>query len=144
MGERLIENFGVFPVIVGGPEDRTVGERLIDRWGLGANAAGSLSVRVSAAMMERLTLYIGNDTGSMHLAAAAGLPCVAIFAAVDWPGRWHPIGDGHRVLRRHVECEGCHSPICFNYHKCLDLITVEQVFDACQSVLSSNAVNEIL
>jgi ADP-heptose:LPS heptosyltransferase len=132
---RLIREFDVTPIVFGGSEDRKSGERLIERWGRGTVAAGELNVRQSAALLTRCCLYLGNDTGAMHLAAAAGIPCVAIFAAVDWLGRWKPYGENHRTFRKHVECEGCHSPFCNNGNKCLDLIDVDEVYEACKSIM---------
>lgn len=132
---HLIKKFNVGPVVLGGPEDRERGDRMIRSLGLGANAAGQLSVRESAALLEMCDLYLGNDTGTMHLAAAVGTPCVAIFAAIDWVGKWEPFGLGHSILRKSVECEGCHSPVCFNNNKCLDLIKPQEVLEACEKIL---------
>lgn len=133
---RLIEIYGVFPIIFGGPEDGEKGERLLRRWRTGANAAGELNVREAAAALRRCTLFLGNDTGTMHLAASVGTPCVAVFSALDWPGRWYPYGNNHRVIRKSVECEGCRSPISFNGKLCLDMVSVDEVFDACREVLA--------
>jgi ADP-heptose:LPS heptosyltransferase len=141
---RLIETHDVFPIVFGGAEDRGKGDRLIGQWSRGANAAGHMNVRQSAAALGRCDLYLGNDTGTMHLAAAAGTPCVAIFAAIDWEGRWEPFGDGHVAFRRRVECEGCHSPMCFNHHKCLDLIGTDEVYEACALVLDRSGRTDAL
>lgn len=133
---RLMERADVFPVVFGGEEDRKKGERLIAQWGKGANACGRLTVRQSAALIERCVLYLGNDTGTMHLAAAVGTRCVAVFAAIDLEGRWYPIGEGHRIFRSAVECQHCHTPDCFNFNKCLELIEPSAVLEACHSILS--------
>ena len=45
--------------------------------------------------------------GPMHLAAAVGTPCVAIFAARNIPRQWFPYGAHHRILYHRVECAGC-------------------------------------
>lgn len=137
--ERLIAEWNVFPLIFGGPEDRDKGDRLIEHWKLGANAAGELNVREAGAALEHCDLYLGNDTGTMHLAASVGTPCVATFAAVDWIGRWKPFGSHNHIFRKRVECEGCHSPVCFNDHKCLDLIEIQEVYQACCDVLERQA-----
>jgi ADP-heptose:LPS heptosyltransferase len=84
-------------------------------------------------------LYLGNDTGTMHLAASVGTPCVAIFSALDLIGRWHPFGTENEVFRRSVECEGCFSPTCFNKNKCLDLISAGEVYEACVRILDRRA-----
>jgi ADP-heptose:LPS heptosyltransferase len=131
---RLITNKNVFPIIFGGPEDRDKGERILQKLGTGANAAGELSIREAAAALAQCKLYLGNDTGTMHLAAAMGVPCVAVFAAIDYPGRWIPFGDNNIVLRKAVPCEGCHSPLCKFNHECLET-GVEEVYQACVRVL---------
>src|SRR6266545_5671638 len=89
-GSRLIKFANVFPIVFGGSDDRALGERLIQTWRCGANAAGALSVRAAAAALRECDVYVGNDTGTMHLAAAVGTRCVAIMAAVDWPGQLNP------------------------------------------------------
>lgn len=134
---RLIGEFQLTPIVLGGPEDREKGERLIYAWRSGLNGAGKLSIRESAAVLAKCRLYLGNDTGVMHLAGAVGTPCVAVFAAVDWIGRWKPFGDRNHIFRTRVECEGCHSPTCHNNRKCLDLITADEVYSACKSILNS-------
>jgi heptosyltransferase III len=136
LGKLLIDRLGIYPIIFGGPEDREVGQRLISQWGIGLNAAGKLSVRQSAAAMMQCALYIGNDTGTMHLAAAGGVPCVAIFSAIDWPGRWYPYGSGHTILRNAVPCEGCQLEVCSEHDLiCLRQIEVKDVLAAVESKL---------
>jgi ADP-heptose:LPS heptosyltransferase len=64
----------------------------------------------------------------MHLAAAVGTPCVAIFAARSLPGQWFPLGEGHEVLYRRVECMGCGLDECIAERKrCIRGITVDEV-----------------
>jgi ADP-heptose:LPS heptosyltransferase len=133
---QLVKQWGVTPVVFGGKEDREKGERLVAKWGSAANSCGELTVRQSAALLERCSLYLGNDTGTMHLAAAVGTKCVAVFAAIDLEGRWTPMGEGHQIFRTRVECQHCHTPSCFNFNKCLDLIEVNAVLEACNEVLS--------
>ena len=139
LGERLIKELNLFPIVLGGAEDAERNERLIAHWGRGANAAGILSPRQSAAALRECRLYMGNDTGTMHLAAAVGTPCVVAFSAQDWPGRWYPYGSGHTVLRRDVPCAGCMLRECDRDLLCLTLIEVEDVFQACCKVLAESA-----
>ena len=101
--------------------------------------AGSLSVLESAELLRRATLYVGNDTGAMHLAAAVGTPCVAIFAARE-PGRsWHPYGTSHVVLRHDAApCANCYLTDCTTERlRCLTAIDVEAVWGACRVLLGA-------
>jgi ADP-heptose:LPS heptosyltransferase len=137
VGQRLIRDYGVYPIVFGGPEDRALADRLIKHWKDGAAAAGALTPRESAAALSHCALYVGNDTGTMHLAAAVDTPCVAIMSALDWPGRWVPYGPGHTVLRRSVPCEGCLLKVCDKEEmRCLKMIEVSEVIDACSLMLS--------
>jgi len=137
VGHRLVKNHKIMPIVFGGAEDAPLGEQLVRFWGTGINAAGKLSISEAACAMSRCRLYIGNDTGTMHLAAVAGLPCVAIFSARSAPGRWHPVNRGHQILRKRLPCEGCFSITCPQSKTlCLDAITVDEVFEAAAVILN--------
>jgi ADP-heptose:LPS heptosyltransferase len=133
--KRLIIEKNVFPIVFGGKQDVEKGNRLINAWQIGANACGQLGIRGDAALLEHCSLYLGNDTGTMHLASAVNTPCITIFAATDYPNRWFPEGSQHISIRKTVDCEGCFSPTCFNNNLCLQLITVDEVYQACIQIL---------
>jgi heptosyltransferase-3 len=140
LGRIIVGELDLFPIVVGGVDDRELGERLISAWGTGVNGAGELSVRQSAAVMAHCRLYVGNDTGTMHLAAASGIPCVAIFSSADWPGRWYPYGKGHTVFRSSVPCEGCRLDDCIEQDLiCLRQIAVKDVIAAVRQTLADSA-----
>jgi heptosyltransferase-3 len=139
LGARLIAEAGVDLAIVGGPDEARAAETVARDWPAHRFAvlAGRLSVLESAEALRAATLYVGNDTGAMHLAAAVGTPCVAIFAARE-PGRsWYPYGDGHVVVRRgDVPCANCYLTECtVEGLRCLTAIDVETVWAACRAVL---------
>jgi ADP-heptose:LPS heptosyltransferase len=120
-------------VVFGGPEDATVAESLVTQWGCGYVAAGKLGVREAIAAMERCAMYLGNDSGVMHLAVVAGLKCVAIFSARGYPGNWEPYGIGHVVFRKTLACAGCMLQVCTEKDmECIRSISEEDVFQACQ------------
>jgi heptosyltransferase-3 len=136
VGNQLIRDYDAWPVIFGGAEDRAAGSRLLETWGRGAMAAGELNVRAAAAALQSCLLYVGNDTGTMHLAASAGIPCVAIFSARDYPGLWEPYGVGHAVIRSEVPCAGCYAQRCPREDNlCMSRIGVASVLDACRKIL---------
>ncbi len=132
---ELVRKYDCHPIVFGGEEDMEKGQRMIRKWGRGSNAAGLLSVRESAAILGECMLYIGNDTGTMHLAAAMGTPCVAIFSAIDWIGKWVPFGENNRIFRSSFECKGCEFGKCANQKQCLELINTDEVFRACCEII---------
>jgi asparagine synthase (glutamine-hydrolysing) len=134
---RLTDEFDVWPVVFGGPEDKEIGSQLIENWGRGYNAAGALGLRPAAAALKRCVLFLGNDTGTMHMAAAVGVPCVAVFSSRERPGMWFPYGEGHRVFRSQIECEGCWLVECVErQNECLKKISTDEVLRACRETLS--------
>ena len=135
----LVTRFDVWPVIFGGPEDRAVGQWLVEQLGRGFVAAGELGLRPSASALSRCKLYLGNDTGTMHMAAAVGVPCVAIFSARTWPGMWFPYGQGHRTFQADIDCVGCMLFECVERKmECVMRISIPQVRDACVDILSKH------
>ena len=93
-------------------------------------------MRQSAALLDRCKLFVGNDTGTMHLAAAGGLPCVALFSARDEQGKWDPMGGPHHVIRKSVPCAGCMLVQCVERDRlCLRLIEVDEVVAAAEDLL---------
>jgi ADP-heptose:LPS heptosyltransferase len=134
----LIGAFDIWPVVFGGPEDEEIGAGLIERWGRGYNAAGALGVRAAGVALKRCELYLGNDTGTMHLAAAAGVKCVAIFSSREQPGLWYPAGAGNHVFRSEIDCEGCGLQVCLTRNiECLRRIDTNSVTNACAAMLAS-------
>lgn len=133
---HLITVKDVWPVVFGGPEDRLVGLKLIEQLGRGYVAAGELSIRDSMSAMRRCALYLGNDTGAMHMAAASGVRCVVPFSSRDVAGKWDPYGEGHIVLRTQIDCQGCMLENCVERQmKCLLSISVDEVSAACGRIL---------
>lgn len=78
-------------VAIGAKSDYSRADKLLAAWrGPIANLCGRCEPRVSAAVLERAALFVGHDSGPMHLAAAVGTPAVAIFSWHNPPGLWFP------------------------------------------------------
>lgn len=88
------------------------------------------------ALMRGAALYVGNDSGPMHLATAFGKPVVGIFGSSD-PKRWHPWGVPHRVIWAGLECSPCHGKSCANPDRfaCVKAIEVKEVLKAALDLL---------
>ncbi|MFH1066821.1 MAG: glycosyltransferase family 9 protein [bacterium] len=93
------------------------------------NAAGMLSPLESAAVIKRCKFIFGLDTGTVHLAGAQGVPCLALYSERNYPGQWDPTGEGHILLRNPVKCQGCGLAVCNQPgHPCMNGISVEEVW----------------
>jgi heptosyltransferase III len=107
------------------------------------NLCGALSPRQSAALLRSAELFIGHDSGPMHLAAAAGARCVAIFSARNLPRVWFPYGKHHTVIYHRTECAGCELVTCIEQKKkCILSITVDEVVAAVLAHLDADGVNK--
>ncbi|MBI4461812.1 MAG: glycosyltransferase family 9 protein [Acidobacteria bacterium] len=132
--EALVRELDARIVVIGGREDRAVGEALqaSDRERI-HNFAGWASLRQTVEILRRCHLYVGNDSGPAHLAGAVGVPCVTIFSGVTFPGLWEPWGRRNVALRHSVACEYCfsegHCPRATM--ACIKGITTAEVLAAC-------------
>jgi lipopolysaccharide heptosyltransferase II len=97
---------------------------------------GKTTLRQLATLMKRCSLFIGNDGGPMHMAAALGCPVVAIFGPSS-PTMWTPRGSKVAVLYKGLDCAACFYPGCFRGEQsCLNLISVEEVLKEAMQMLS--------
>jgi len=142
IGQYLAEKRKYELIVVGGPAEAQTGDRMVKAWGEGLNAAGQFSVLGSAALLGQCAFCIGLDTGTTHLAAALGTPCVALYGERDNPGRFEPLGEGHIVLRINVPCAGCRlilTPCPVAGHPCMmgiDVAMVRQAIDRIETRLA--------
>jgi len=105
-------------VFIGSADEAERCGQLLTCWPAGGlNLCGRLSPRQSAAALERAALFIGHDSGPMHLASSVGIPAVAIFAARNKPGVWFPYGNEANVFYRLVPCHGCRLSVCTEHEK---------------------------
>ncbi len=120
-------------LLLGAPEESEASAFAARHWevmggGPVVNLCGRLTPRESAAAIARASLFLGHDSGPMHLAAAVGTPLVAIFAARNIPRQWFPCGTQFEVVYHRVDCWGCGLEMCLEQgKKCLVSISVEEV-----------------
>jgi ADP-heptose:LPS heptosyltransferase len=118
-------------VLIGASDERNRSDLVSGKWnGPKLNLCGLISPRVSAAVLRRSMVFLGHDSGPLHLAAATGVPCIAIFSARNKPGEWFPAGRKHHVIYHQTDCYGCGLSKCIKYEKkCLTSISVQEVFN---------------
>jgi len=130
-----------FPVIVvGGKEDFMAGEIILA--GItGLNLAGKTSLAETAGVLSRSQLLVSGDSGVLHLGVGLDVPTVSLFG----PGivaKWAPRGDKHIVINHELPCSPCTefgtTPPCPIGAKCIQDISVDEVFEATRKLLNLN------
>ena len=101
--------------------------------------AGSLDLREASALMERLDLFITNDSGPLHIAQSLGVPTVALFGPTD-PAGLLPLGENGllKIVKKDVTCQPCRTKEC-RYPFCLEQISTEEVIKAAQELIHENS-----
>jgi lipopolysaccharide heptosyltransferase II len=139
LADRLIEEKGTQVFLVGGPDDGPIAAAIKEAmrqepWDL----TGQLTFGQLGALLERCDLFIGHDTGAMHLAVAVSTPVVAIFGPSD-PRMYGPYSEDSVTLWHDVGCNPClwhgrWNAACRRF-KCIEAVTVEEVWQATASLL---------
>jgi len=98
-------------------------------------AAEGVSLGAVKALVKRSRLVVATDTGPRHFAVAFGVPSVLIFGPTD-PKRTESFCESVTIVRKDVECAPCQRRKCPTDHRCMELLTVEEVIDASRRALS--------
>jgi predicted lipopolysaccharide heptosyltransferase III len=138
VAESLSER-GFASVAIGGPGDREVLESLLKQASVPI-ASFDLSLPEVSALAARSQLFVGNDSGIAHIAAAVGTPSVVIFGSSN-VAHWRPWNTGAaKVVLEEMPCQPCHGYFCekFPQPECILRVPVERVAAAIDSVLIGN------
>jgi ADP-heptose:LPS heptosyltransferase len=125
-------------VLIGSADEYARSNSISEIWGEDSlNLCGNLSPRLSAAIMQYGSLFIGHDSGPMHLASTVGIPIVAVFSAQNKPGEWFPFGINNSILYHRTNCFGCGLSRCIKERKrCIRSITANDAIEAVENVLN--------
>ena len=127
-------------LLIGSNRDISIGlsiEQTVGVAGL-VNLIGKTTIEEVAFIISSCHLYLGNDTGPMHIAAILGKPSLAIFSARDQVGKWYPPGVNSIIKRQLVPCENCMLKHCNQSdHPCMNLTTTESVINDLQLMLDN-------
>jgi len=135
VARRLAEQLGrdegrqVVVAILGAKGEETLGKEIASRInGPSVVLSGSTTIRELMAVVKRCRILITNDTGPMHVAAACGVPVVAVFGPTD-SRTTAPYGQEQSVVRESVDCAPCLLRECPIDHRCMTRISADRVFE---------------
>lgn len=122
--------------IFGSPAERGIGDELAALLSEPRqNRAGETSIADLVKELQTCHLVATNDTGTMHLSAALGVPTVAVFGSTE-PAFTAPIGDVHRVIRHQVDCSPCFLRECPIDYRCMLRIKPDVVLHELEALLA--------
>ncbi len=134
VADALSEEWGTSVVIVGSSAEAPLaGEIEASMRKAPVNLAGKTTVRELMALLSLSAFLVTNDSGPMHIAAALGVPLVAVFGPTDWR-RTSPWTPRARIVRVDVDCSPCRRRICDRGHECMLGITPGMVIDAAREL----------
>lgn len=135
VADKLIAEKGAGVILFGGPEDQELCTRIVSIMkNTPVVSAGDLSLRESASLIAKCHVFLSNDTGIMHLAAAMKVPVVAIFGATVPSFGFAPVGEGHTIIEKQLPCRPCGThggrQCVEDTFACMKDISPEEVYDA--------------
>jgi len=144
LAERLGKEAGFRPIVVGGPGDVGLFKPMRQLFGKGTvDLVGRCTLRETIAVLKKCALFVGNDSGIMHLAAAAGAPLVALFGPQS-PVKFGPWSRNARVIYKARECSPCRQkfftecePSARMRPACMESISVDEVFQESMAISGS-------
>ncbi len=135
VADRLVKEFGGRAVILGGRDDMAI-EREVAGFMRSEpiRAAGSTTIKRLISLIARCTLFVTNDSGPMHIAAALSVPIVAVFGPTN-PDTTSPMGPA-AIVWHEFDCSRCLLRSCPIDHRCMESITADEVYGAGRRLLA--------
>ena len=101
------------------------------------NFANLVTIKQLAALIKRAKLFLGNDSGVMHIADAVEIPLIAIFGPQD-PRRYSPISQNSKIIYHKVDCSPCPQTKCNLKPSCMERIEVNEITQTIQMMLNQS------
>lgn len=137
LAKKLAQAYKSKILIFGGPGDEKLGDDINDASGNACvNIAGKTTLGQAFALIDSCNLFITNDSGLMHAAAALGVNQVAVIGSTDHVAT-SPSNENSRMVRIPLACSPCLKKDCPTDHQCMDRISADMVFRECESILST-------
>jgi heptosyltransferase-2 len=129
IGDRAAEKWGAKLVILGSNREIDICTEVSNRMMCPSiNLSGKTDLGEAMGVIKRCDLFLSNDSGLMHMAAALKVPLVAVFGSTD-PVATGPRGPTSVVVRHKVDCAPCLKPDCNTDFRCMLDIKQEEVWD---------------
>jgi lipopolysaccharide heptosyltransferase II len=134
LARMILEQSKARVILLGSPEEEMLVQEVKKYAGEGIEVFSGLTLRGLMAILSQCDLFIGNNSGPLHLASAVKIPTVSLIGPTVTP-LWLPFEKNDVVLQRELSCSPCDKGVCDD-HTCMEAITVAEVFDTVQSQIA--------
>lgn len=136
----LSRTHSLTPLVFGGADDRQACAAVKAATPGAVDLCGELTLRQFMAVLERLRVFLTNDSGPMHLAYALGVPTVAVFGSTD-ETLTGPLGEASRVVKKEIECSPCFKRTCpYGHYRCLAEVDASEVASVAGGLLERGVI----
>jgi len=136
VADKIAERYGTRGMILGGKADGETARNVQEKAKVELiNLAGKTNLREAIYLISQCRLFISNDSGLMHIAGALDVPTIAIFGSTN-PVTTSPVGKMSVIVRKEISCSPCLKKTCPTDFRCMDGISVEDVFTAAEGLLN--------
>ena len=144
VARELVRRTGARVAVLGGPGEDGLGEPIVRALPRAKvlDLRGRLRLPEMAALLANCSLFIGNDGGAGHVAAAAGAPALIVFSGTSIAAEWAPRGANVRVIEKTVPCKPCHRGDCPYNQACLRAAGVQEVLAAALQMLRGRRIRK--
>lgn len=131
----LRERHGFLPTLIGSEQEGETTRKIAELIGPPVlDLAGKMNIAGVAALLGEAALFVTNDSGPMHLAAAQDTPTVAVFGSTNWVTT-APLGAKSAIVREQTDCAPCLKRHCPIDHRCMENVPTERVLAAAESLI---------
>ncbi|MCE9535820.1 MAG: glycosyltransferase family 9 protein, partial [Nitrospirae bacterium] len=136
LADRLASDYGCQVLIGGSREDEALAQRIqAAAKSRPISMAGQATLKEFAAIAQCAALFVGNDSGAMHIAAAVGTPMVTLFGPSN-PDEWGPRGGPAEIIYKGLDCRACFHPTCMREEEnCMKQIDLGEVLARIQRLI---------
>ena len=132
--DNLKESFNPQILLISGKGEEHLVEEIKNKVKNKPFVISNTTLKELTALISRIDLFIGGDTGPLHIASAIGIPTVAIFGPSD-PSKNGPYGNWKKIVQKDLECKNCYKRSCDSI-RCMKEINVKEVFEAASSLIN--------
>jgi ADP-heptose:LPS heptosyltransferase len=133
-------------VLTGAPDEKSLANAIVSACPSVINLMGETSMGQTAALIATASLFLGNDSGPLHLAASFGTPSITLFGPTV-ASKWHPPGQQHQMIQKSGFCDGCvgwhPAASCLHGGACMKAISVDEVLALVEAQLGVKTGNHM-